>query len=333
MSPVPKIWDTVIKPLAMQMQAQASQQNATGLNPVFKQMFDAYNSSVGNKFSITSGFRSYQQQAALYADYINGVPGQAPAAPPGRSNHEKGLAIDHAPHSTGADREIARTHGLHYPMGYEPWHVEPINKESVISQAAAAGIGSAVGGNAIKSLAMSMLQQRGWGGYWNVFDSLVTRESGWNPLAQNPTSTAFGLGQFLNSTWDDVGGVKTSDPHMQLEYLMRYIAQRYGNPEKAFDFWLRNHWYADGGINPPMQGIPQKTYDKGGVLSPGYTLAYNGTGKDEYVVKSGGPGDDGKDAYSPTFNINGSTDGKTRRYVKNEMKRRDREVARKIRKA
>src|SRR5690606_9261952 len=34
---------------------------------------------------------------------------------------------------------------------------------------------------------------------------LVRRESGWNPTAQNPTSTAYGLFQFLNSTWAGVG--------------------------------------------------------------------------------------------------------------------------------
>jgi len=31
---------------------------------------------------------------------------------------------------------------------------------------------------------------------------LIINESGWNPEAKNPSSTAYGLGQFLNSTWD-----------------------------------------------------------------------------------------------------------------------------------
>lgn len=30
---------------------------------------------------------------------------------------------------------------------------------------------------------------------------LITIESGWNPYAQNPISSAYGLGQFINSTW------------------------------------------------------------------------------------------------------------------------------------
>ena len=96
-----------------------------GLNPRFLMMYNAYNNALGNKFRIISGYRSYASQARLYARYKAGVPGQAPAAPPGRSNHNRGLAIDHSPHSTGRDRAVAGGFGLKYPMSYEPWHVEP----------------------------------------------------------------------------------------------------------------------------------------------------------------------------------------------------------------
>jgi hypothetical protein len=72
---------------------------------------------------------------------------------------------------------------------------------------------------------------------------LWQRESGWNPAAQNPTSTAFGIAQFLDSTWAGVGAKKSSDPSAQIDAGLRYIKQRYGSPTAAMAFWRRNHWY------------------------------------------------------------------------------------------
>jgi hypothetical protein len=37
----------------------------------------------------------------------------------------------------------------------------------------------------------------------SIIDSIISIESGGNPLARNPRSTAFGLGQFIESTWLD----------------------------------------------------------------------------------------------------------------------------------
>jgi hypothetical protein len=37
----------------------------------------------------------------------------------------------------------------------------------------------------------------------SIIDSIISIESGGNPLARNPNSTAFGLGQFIESTWLD----------------------------------------------------------------------------------------------------------------------------------
>lgn len=42
---------------------------------------------------VTSVYRSYQKQAFLYERYLRGV-SQLPAAPPGRSKHQFGLAFD-----------------------------------------------------------------------------------------------------------------------------------------------------------------------------------------------------------------------------------------------
>lgn len=87
----------------------------------------------------------------------------------------------------------------------------------------------------------------GWGspGELAAWYKLGMNESGWNNNAQNSHSTAYGIGQFLNSTWGGYGIAKTSDPAQQVEAMARYIKARYGSPSKALAAWnSRNpHWY------------------------------------------------------------------------------------------
>jgi TP901 family phage tail tape measure protein len=101
-----------------------------------------------------------------------------------------------------------------------------------------------------RRLGQQLNAYRGWSQYWNDLDALVMSESGWNNTAQNPTSTAYGIGQFLNSTWAGVGYSKTSDPRIQILAMLEYILQRYGNPAKAWQFKKANNWYEAGGMLP-----------------------------------------------------------------------------------
>jgi hypothetical protein len=98
----------------------------------------------------------------------------------------------------------------------------------------------------VRQMAREILEKMGWGDQWGDLDWLVTRESGWRPTAQNPSSTAYGLFQFLNGTWGTVGATKTSDPLKQIQAGIKYIQQRYGDVRGARRFWERNHWYKDG---------------------------------------------------------------------------------------
>jgi hypothetical protein len=89
----------------------------------------------------------------------------------------------------------------------------------------------------------------GWvGSQWIALANLIAGESGFNNLAQNPTSSAFGMFQFLNDTWSSVGARKTADPYAQTVAGLRYIAGRYGTPAAAYGAWLGRtpHWYAKG---------------------------------------------------------------------------------------
>ncbi|HEY8212464.1 MAG TPA: LysM peptidoglycan-binding domain-containing protein [Myxococcaceae bacterium] len=77
----------------------------------------------------------------------------------------------------------------------------------------------------------------------NALWTLLQHESSLNPRAKNPSSTAYGLFQFLDSTWKGTGVAKTSDPEQQFIGGYRYIKQRYGSPEAAWAFWQKHKWY------------------------------------------------------------------------------------------
>lgn len=109
-----------------------------------------------------------------------------------------------------------------------------------------------------RNAVMAAASAYGWnkGAEGSALDYIVSHESGYNPTAQNPTSTAFGMFQFLDSTWATVGGSKTSDPGLQSIYGMRYIKQKYGDPIAAQAFWNAHHWYGNGGmVHGPTFGM------------------------------------------------------------------------------
>ena len=111
---------------------------------------------------------------------------------------------------------------------------------------ASSGGGGAPSSN--ENLGRRMAGARGWGArQQDDLDWLWTHESGWNHKADNPSSTAYGIPQFLDATWRQYGG-KSYDPAGQISKGMRYISDRYGSPSGARRFWENNHWYGEGGI-------------------------------------------------------------------------------------
>lgn len=119
--------------------------------------------------------------------------------------------------------------------------------------------------SAVQSAVRNVANGYGWGTgrHWDSLSKLINKESSWNPNAQNPTSSAYGLFQFLNSTWSGVGGRKTSDPALQAQYGLKYIQQRYGDPEKAWGFHKKNNWYANGGRVTPVPAFAKGGLAKG----------------------------------------------------------------------
>lgn len=103
-----------------------------GLNAEFSKQLNALIRASGGKVKINSGYRSTERQAQLYADAVKKYgPEQARkwAAPPGKSNHNHGLAADlgYADADTKAwVHKNAAKYGLVFPLSHEPWHIEPV---------------------------------------------------------------------------------------------------------------------------------------------------------------------------------------------------------------
>ena len=64
---------------------------------------------------------------------------------------------------------------------------------------------------------------------------LFTQESRFDHLADNPKSTAYGIGQVLRE--------KSKDPATQILRAYRYIETRYETPCRAYSHHLRRNWY------------------------------------------------------------------------------------------
>lgn len=80
-------------------------------------------------------------------------------------------------------------------------------------------------------------------GQFGCLQSLWGKESKWNPTAQNPSSTAYGIPQLLDSTWRTTGISKTSDGYRQIDAGLIYIDKAYGSPCGAWSHSRATGWY------------------------------------------------------------------------------------------
>src|SRR3954453_9347119 len=78
---------------------------------------------------------------------------------------------------------------------------------------------------------------------FSCLDKLWTRESHWNNTADNPSSTAYGIAQLLDSTWAHTGIEKTSDGYRQVDAGLVYIDKDYGSPGSAWAHSTKTGWY------------------------------------------------------------------------------------------
>ncbi len=96
-----------------------------------------------------------------------------------------------------------------------------------------------------KEIAASLLSSYGWdSGQFSCLDALWTRESDWNPYAQNSSSGAYGIPQSLPATkMASAGADWATNAETQIEWGLGYISVSYGSPCGAWYFWESNNWY------------------------------------------------------------------------------------------
>jgi resuscitation-promoting factor RpfB len=121
-----------------------------------------------------------------------------------------------------------------------------------------ASTGTAPAGNTGASTATAAANQAtarllaapyGWstGTQWTDLVSLWNQESGWNNLADNPSSGAYGIAQALPPTKYPAAGqappVGTSSAIAQISWGLSYISSTYGSPSAAWAHEVANDWY------------------------------------------------------------------------------------------
>lgn len=124
---------------------------------------------------------------------------------------------------------------------------------------AAAGDTSAHGQSAAQNQAIArlsvMASHPNWatGQEWSDWVSLWNQESGWNNLAQNSSSGAFGIAQALGHGNAGTAGkygnnypstaANDGNALAQIQWGIVYISQRYGSPSAAWAHEVANGWY------------------------------------------------------------------------------------------
>jgi hypothetical protein len=70
---------------------------------------------------------------------------------------------------------------------------------------------------------------------YRCLELLWNRESRWDPRADNPKSTAFGIPQLLK--------LKELDPYKQIDRGLKYITHKHQTPCRAWAFHQLKGWY------------------------------------------------------------------------------------------
>ncbi len=123
----------------------------------------------------------------------------------------------------------------------------PIEREDITVTAGFSGLPSAGSPNpgSAKAIALELVTEAGWGeGEYRCLVALWQRESGWNHLAKNPSSGAYGIPQSLpGNKMASAGEDWATNPETQIRWGIGYISARYGAPCDAWGHSEERGWY------------------------------------------------------------------------------------------
>jgi hypothetical protein len=96
-----------------------------------------------------------------------------------------------------------------------------------------------------RDIARAMLPEFGFSeSDFGCLDALYMSESGWDPHADNPISSAYGIPQALTGgTHDDLPADYMTNPASQIRWGLQYIKNSYGTPCAAWAFKQSHRWY------------------------------------------------------------------------------------------
>lgn len=108
--------------------------DAKRVDPAFNSALQQFLKDAGGRVSIGNSYRSPERQAQLWEQALRKYGSAAKArkwvAPPGKSNHGRGLAADLKFVNKDAiawAHANAKRYGLHFPLSNENWHIEPVS--------------------------------------------------------------------------------------------------------------------------------------------------------------------------------------------------------------
>lgn len=231
---------------------------------------------VRDGITINSGYRSVQRQQELFDEAVKkyGSPEAARrwVAPPGGSKHNHGHAADLGFANEEVRKyvhENAARYGLHFPMGHEPWHIEPRwARRGSAAYKAPSDVKQAVIDGA-RTVGISPGYMLGMTG----------AESAFNPNAAASTSGAEGLHQFIPQTW-----LATLKKHGALYGYAKYadaITQRPNGKYEIADpalaaeaLALRRNPVASSIMAAAHTKDNKEALESYGIINPGYADLY-----------------------------------------------------------
>jgi hypothetical protein len=183
----------------------SSTKKVEGLDKEFIARLEAMSSYFGKPITVTSGYRARSEQLRIWNDAVAKYgPAEARnwAAPPGRSNHERGIAVDVGGWAKDLSNDQLAMFGLTKPLSWEPWHIEPVEARggTFAGSFPSRGTTSKISGldiaNKLTSYGISAEDAR-------ILAAVAYAESSYRPGAVGDNGESFGLFQIhIPAHWD-----------------------------------------------------------------------------------------------------------------------------------